>query len=69
MHFPEFRYLWGDHGRAVRLVGIVDEIFLMVVFRRPESIERDDLGNDRLFIDSRFVDLADDGLGCLFLFV
>lgn len=67
VHFPEFCDLRGYNGRAVRLVGIVDEILLMIVFRRPELLKWDDLGNDRVRVDRRRVDLADDILGRLSL--
>src|SRR5690606_34210852 len=45
---PRLRHLRGNHRQTVRLVRVVGEILLMVVFRRIEGVNRLQFGDDGL---------------------
>ena len=55
--------------RLIRLVWVVGEKYLMIIFSRPKFVEWRDLGNDRVGVDTLGVDLVDDLFGNAFLFL
>ena len=64
----KLRHLWCYYRRTVGLVRIVGKIFLVIIFRRPEFIERRYLGHDRVVINAFGGDLGDDIFGGFPLF-
>ena len=65
----ELSDLWRDDGGAVWLVWVVGEIFLVIIFGRPEFVERGDLGDNRSVINALGGDLGDGLVGDALLFV
>src|SRR2546427_114538 len=53
--------LGSDDHPAVSLVGVAPEIFLMVVFRRIERLEGNNLRDNGVVPDPRVVQLGEDG--------
>jgi len=55
----KLRNLGRDHCGAVRLVRVVGEVFLVIVFGGPKLIECGHFGDDRVVIDGFGGDLGD----------
>ncbi len=66
---PKFGDLWCNDGGAVGLVRVVGEIFLVIIFARPEFVERSYLGHDRIRVNALSGDLGDDFFGNTFLLI
>src|SRR5215203_4481014 len=66
---PKLCYLGGDDRRAIRLVRVIGEVFLVVILGGPEFVKGHNFRNDRVIVNAFLCDLVDYLVGRPFLFV
>ena len=69
MMLAELGDLRRDHRLTIRLVGVVGEVFLVIIFGHVEFVELGHFGHDGLVPDVLVVQLLDGFLGNLLLFI